>query len=333
MARYARLEAPGAVHHLVSRFVNEEFRMCGDFERSNYLARVPSALCRTDWSALSYGLMSNHTHWGFLGGAAPSASFVKPLHSGYAGWLNKYQHRLGPVFADRHRSIICDEQHAALLVAYIHNNPVRAGVVKDPADSPWTSHRAYVGLAPAPPWLNVERGLSECGFDSSPRGRLAFHDFVLSRSADPRSDELSGAGLARQRAAIRSLIGSSVECSWPRLLPPPATSAMALVAPAGQCVRPFWGGDADLALRTVAEQLDLTLEELCSRVRTRRLTAARRTALHLWTYHFGRRQSEIRAALQLSSGGASRLLRASRADWRAIDRVAALLAARLRSEK
>src|SRR4029453_10084192 len=99
MPRFARLEAPGAVHHLVSRFVDEEFRLTNAFERDNYLRRVPSALARSDWSLLAYALMSSHLHWGGVAGHLPSASLMKPLHSGFAGWLNEHQSRLGPVFA------------------------------------------------------------------------------------------------------------------------------------------------------------------------------------------------------------------------------------------
>src|SRR5688500_390704 len=179
MPRYARLEAPGVVHHLVSRFINEEYRFAGATERRNYLDRVPRALVRSDWSPRSYCVMSSHVHWGARAGHLPSASFIKPLHVGTAAWLNKIQGRLGPVFADRHRSIICDPQHAARLVAYIHNNPVRAGVVSDPADSDWSSHRAYLGLVEAPPWLDVEAGLLACGFEPTVSGRLAFHEFVV----------------------------------------------------------------------------------------------------------------------------------------------------------
>ena len=43
----------------------------------------------------------------------------------------------------------------ARLLAYIHNNPVRAGLVDNPGDWSWSSYRATGGLEQAPPFLHV----------------------------------------------------------------------------------------------------------------------------------------------------------------------------------
>ncbi len=326
MPRYASMEAPHAVHHLVSRFVNEEFRITNEFERRGYLERVPGALKRSDWSPLSLVIMSNHNHWGMLAGTQPSASFIKPLHVGYAGWLNKLQQRRGPLFAERHRSIVCDEEHAANVIAYIHNNPVRAGLVADPVESSWSTHRVYLGLEEAPEWLDVARGLSICGFNSSPSGRLAFHDFVVSRSRHPRSEELSGGGIARQRARIRALLSAAIECSWPAV---GQTTHRDVVIPRSQTVLLPWPGDPLLVMGLVADRLGFSISDL---VLSRRHDAAgaRRMVLHLWTRHLGRKQSEIRFALGMSSSAASELLRTPRVSWEKIDEACSLLAAELR---
>jgi hypothetical protein len=139
MPRYARLELPGVVHHLVSRFVNEEFK-------------------RSDWTVLNYCNMSSHTHHGGIRGQLPTASFIKPLHTSIAQWLNGRDGRLGPVFAGRHRSIACDPQHAALMIAYVHNNPARA--------------RAILGAALECSWPKLEGpNMSPMTLIMAPRGR------------------------------------------------------------------------------------------------------------------------------------------------------------------
>jgi hypothetical protein len=326
MPRYARLEAPGGLHHLVSRFVNEDFRLTNAFERQGYLDRVPLALKRSDWGPLCYALMSSHVHHGGMAGLLPSSSFMKPLNSATATWLNRLQERLGPVFADRHRSILFDEEKAARLLAYIHNNPVRAGVVRDPSESSWTSHRAYLGLEPAPPWLDVERGLSLCGFDSTPSGRLSFHEFVVSRSGEPRSPELTAAKLADTRARVRELLGSAVEVSWPEVKE--GRTSVALVVPRGGIVRAPWQGTPLLLVQFVSERLAIDMRELCGRGRGR-ASHARRLILHLWTWHLGRSQAEIRPYLGLAASSASELLRSKNVDWRAIDRECEALVAEL----
>src|SRR5262245_36201528 len=127
MPRFARTPLPGAVHHIISRFVNRTYRFTGDEERREYLRRLGCALELTDWVLLGYALMSNHIHLVALAGFMPSATLMRSLHGGFAGWLNRRQGTLGPVFAERHRLIAAPNSAALRLLAYVHNNPVRAG--------------------------------------------------------------------------------------------------------------------------------------------------------------------------------------------------------------
>ena len=240
MPRYRRQIAPGSVQHVISRFVDREFRFEVDGAREEYLRRGARALGRTDWRALAFALMSSHVHWALRAGSRPSAAFVKPLHTGFAGWLNATQRRLGPVFAERHRSVTCEGETAAALIAYIHNNPVRAGVATDPADSDWTSHRAYLGLAEPPAWLDVELGLHLCGFAATRSGRQAFHAFVLSRVGQPRCLELSGGDLQHRRTDARARTSSPVEIAAPTVLQRQESFEVhtPIVTPEG-CLPPF----------------------------------------------------------------------------------------------
>jgi putative transposase len=130
------------VQHVISRFVNREFRFDPYGARDEYLCRAARVLGRSDWRALGFALMSSHVHWVMRAGAHSSAAAVKPMHAGFAAWLNTVEGRSGPVFADRHRSLTFEGETAAALIAYVHNNPVRAGLASDPADCSWTSHRA-----------------------------------------------------------------------------------------------------------------------------------------------------------------------------------------------
>ena len=71
MPRYARLHAPGALVHMIARFVNKEYRLVGEQEREALLERLPGALSRGDWTLHAYALMSNHVHLALLAGDAP----------------------------------------------------------------------------------------------------------------------------------------------------------------------------------------------------------------------------------------------------------------------
>lgn len=326
MPRSARLTAPGFAHHLISRFVNKAFRMTGSVERCAYLARVPRVLKHCDWSPFAYGLMSSHTHWGAVGGSRPSSSFIHPLHSGYANWLNRHQGTLGPVFAERHRSDVCSEHAVAALIAYIHNNPVRAGVAVDAASSTWTSHRAYLGLAEKPPWLDVERGLSMCGFSATPSGRLSFHEFVLSQSGQLAPFALSDEDREELRVRIREAVGVPVELS--DLVLGDEQRLEVVAAPATR-LRPRWPGPPEDALAAIAAELGVSLEELQSHDRRREVVGARRLALVLWSRHLGHPQSTMARLLGISAASACRLIRSVRGEAALRDDRAGSVAERL----
>lgn len=313
MPRYARKEAPGALHHVISRIINREFRITSDRERNEYLRRVTRLIASVELNItlFAYCLMSNHTHWAMVIERFTSARFIHPLHTGYAAWLNREQGRLGPVFAERHTSLEFKGESAARLIAYDHNNPVRAGVVSDPADSNWTSHRAYIGDVAAPPWLQVERGLAASGFSSSPSGRLAFHDFVRSVSGQARDPMMSGGDPVAVRVAARAQAGGPVEIAAP--VETADGLAHELRALQDATLHPAWSGSPATVTEIVAHAAGVTADELRSRDRSRHLADARRLLLLVWTEFLGRRQQEMSAHLGISTSGGSHLLHRDRA--------------------
>ena len=249
--------------------------------------------------------MGNHVHWVSRLGYAPLSDFFQPLHSAFSRWLNQRQGRLGPLFACRPKQFIVDEERFAYLIAYIHNNPVRAGVVGDAADSEWTSHRAYIGEAEPPPWLDVGAGLALCGFDSSPRGRGEFHDFVRAAANHPRDTTWSEDHVARVRTEVRSMLRAPVEIG-PRVGCSPRYDLLA------RPNTPVREGRIRVSVRrvvkTAAREFFLAEDELRSTVRRRDVVAARRLALLVWSRELRQPQAEMAAALGLSESAASQLL-------------------------
>lgn len=319
MPRYRRRIAEGSIQHVISRFVNREFRFEAARARDEYLRRAGVVLARSDWRAVGFALMSSHLHWAMRASQRPSSSVIKPLHAGFAGWLNVRQERLGPVFADRHRTLTFAAETAAALLAYIHNNPVRAGVVADPADSSWTSHRAYLGLTAAPDWLDVKLGLALCGFSATPSGRLAFHEMVVARAGEARRVELSGGDMHVRRRKMRAALQSPVEISTPELTmvdggPRIDGDAMERSAIASLAPRSAWRGDPSLLLDAVATATGTDVARLRSFVRTRRASHARRLALLVWTRELERPAVELAGMLGVTSSSASHLIRTASED-------------------
>ncbi len=310
MPRYRRRWKPGTVQHLITRFVNREYRLDHPGAREEYLLRFGACVERTDWSALSLALMSTHTHGGVVAGEMHPRRLMHPLNSGFAGWLNKAENRLGPVFAERFRNIQCEEEQAATLIAYIHNNPVRAGVVKSPEASSWTSHPAYIGERKPPPWLNVELGLGLCGFSSSPSGRLAFHDFVRAEASRERDAILSALGLNRHRARIRRELGAPVEICSPQTKgsgEPLRLEVDCLNEVQLRCRREI---AIQEVITRVAASARVHVAEMTRRTRRADVVRARRLALILWVCELGHPQIAMARALGISASTASHHIRA-----------------------
>jgi hypothetical protein len=166
MSREPRNIRPGAVYHLISRFVDRDWFITREHEREAYLSLLGRALSDSDWRCLSYAIMSNHVHHGVIAGGQPLDEWIRRVHSPFADAMNKSHNRIGSVFVRGPKDYEVPGDRVGAVIAYIHNNPVRAKVVSAASQSTWTSHRAYVGLADRPPWLHVDEGLARSGFAS-----------------------------------------------------------------------------------------------------------------------------------------------------------------------
>jgi hypothetical protein len=74
------------------------------------------------------------------------AEFMKGLLQRFTQWFNRAHSRSGTLWEDRFKSVIVEDGLAARTIsAYIDLNPVRAGMVEDPADYRWSSYGEAIG--------------------------------------------------------------------------------------------------------------------------------------------------------------------------------------------
>jgi REP element-mobilizing transposase RayT len=93
----------------------------------------------------AYVLMVNHIHLLIEVGDVPLSRIMQVLQFRYTRRFNLKYGMEGHLFQGRYKAILCDkDRYLMKLSAYIHLNPVRAGVVKDPSGYPWSSYRSYI---------------------------------------------------------------------------------------------------------------------------------------------------------------------------------------------
>lgn len=314
MPRAARLYYPGGIFHIVSPCLNREYLLDGGDERAYYVGLLGRVLARTDHRVLAWCLMSNHVHLVVEAGNDPLARLMKPLHVGYATWKNQRDGRLGPVFAERYRSLLVErESHLDEVVRYVHLNPVRAGVVTTPEASTWTSHRAYLGQAPLPAWLHTAPLLERFSRDPVV-ARERYACFVLEGVGGAREPTWSGEGHRAFAGAARPAIGDANRVSHPILGSEGfAEEVLAKQKQPRGLYRPGKGDDwagrrptYDQLVSTICTLLDLDLETFRLHPRSKKPAAARHLLMWFWVHVFGAPQSEICRVLRVDSGVVAR---------------------------
>ncbi len=183
MPRPPRLHVPGGVYHVILRGNHREPIFGEPADRDMLDALVAETLERYGARAHAYCWMSNHLHLALQIADAPLGPIVRRIAGVYARRIQRRLPTTGHLFERRYRSVLVDaDTHLLRLVRYIHLNPLRAGLVADPADYPWSGHRAYLGLA-AIPWLTTDFTLRLLGTNRHSARRA--YARLISSGGDP----------------------------------------------------------------------------------------------------------------------------------------------------
>jgi len=124
MPRKARIDAPGALHHIIVRGIERRKIFKDDTDRINFLDRLCKVLSETGTKCFAWALIPNHFHLLLRTGPGGLASLMRRLLTGYAVSFNRRHKRHGQLFQNRYKSFICQEDaYLKELVRYIHLNP------------------------------------------------------------------------------------------------------------------------------------------------------------------------------------------------------------------
>jgi REP element-mobilizing transposase RayT len=199
MPRKARINAPGAFHHVIIRGIERRKIFRSDYDRANFVNRLAALIPETNTDCFAWALLDNHAHLLLRTGTVAVSVFMSRLLTGYAGWFNKKYRRHGQLFQNRYKSILCQEDpYLKELVRYIHLNPLRAGLVADigKLDSHcWCGHGVLMSKAEQP-WQNINYVLGLFS-DKAREARRWYRQFVEKGISQGKRPDLVGGGLLR----------------------------------------------------------------------------------------------------------------------------------------
>ncbi len=142
MARLPRLVLPNQPLHIMHRGNNRQKVFENKEDMSRILADIAKSLIKADCQLHAYVIMTNHLHLLITPKDKHHlAVFMQSLTNRYVRYFNSSRERTGTIWEGRFKSCLVDSDHYLFtLYKYIEMNPVKAGLVIDPKEYPWSSY-------------------------------------------------------------------------------------------------------------------------------------------------------------------------------------------------
>ena len=174
MARKSRLHVPGGLYHVILRGNARQEIFFSAEDRTRFYELIEEGVTRFGYRVHAFCLMTNHLHLALQAGEQPLSAGMQNLAFRYTRHINARRKRAGHLFEGRFKAFLVDrDRYGLALVRYIHLNPVRARMVKQPSAYAYSSHRAYLGKETLP-WLTTDWVLGQF----APRVNLARSRYV-----------------------------------------------------------------------------------------------------------------------------------------------------------
>lgn len=145
MPRSARLKSESGIYHVMLRGIDKRniFMNPADYEK--FIESMIKAKEKAKLSVYAYCLMTNHVHILIKQHAEDVGDTVKRIAVSYAQYHNNRYGRTGHLFQNRFLSETVDNyQYFLTAIRYIHQNPVKAGIIKNVGDYKWSSYNEYI---------------------------------------------------------------------------------------------------------------------------------------------------------------------------------------------
>jgi REP element-mobilizing transposase RayT len=199
MPRRSRIDAPGALHHIIVRGIERKAIFKDEADCEKFIEKLGTVLAESRTPCFAYALMRNHVHLLLRTGTVPLATVMRRLLTGYAMYFNRRYRRHGHLFQNRYKSILCEEEtYLQELVRYIHLNPLRAKAVENLCalrEYRFCGHGVLLGRFERS-WLD-ERYVLKTFAEDPEEARQCYEEYVAKAAGEGRRDELTGGGVLR----------------------------------------------------------------------------------------------------------------------------------------
>ena len=146
MPRMARKDLNTPYIHVMVQGVNKEYIFESNADIELYLSILNKNIEKYDLTIMAYCMMNNHAHFLIhVHNIEELGNFMKICNLQYAQTYNREKNRVGVLFRNRYRTEpIYDIKYLINCIKYIHNNPVKANIVKKCEDYKYSSYNDYI---------------------------------------------------------------------------------------------------------------------------------------------------------------------------------------------
>jgi REP element-mobilizing transposase RayT len=149
MPRRPRVFIEGGIYHVYNRFARGDEVFLGAAEAELFVDLLRRARERDGLTVFAWCLMSNHYHLAVRSGPVPLSRTLGFVQGRFSQGFNLRHRSTGPMWQSRYKAKLVEDQgYLEQLVAYIHLNPVSAGLVDDPSEYPLSGHRELLVRMP-----------------------------------------------------------------------------------------------------------------------------------------------------------------------------------------
>jgi len=144
VARKPREKSRSGIYHIVLRGINRQSIFEDDEDRLKLIEVLAKYKEISQCRIFAYCLMDNHVHILLQEIQEPLSMIIQRFSSSYVLWYNSKHERCGHLFQERFKSEAVEtDSYFLTVLRYIHQNPVKAKIVKDVIDYIWSSYREY----------------------------------------------------------------------------------------------------------------------------------------------------------------------------------------------